>query len=138
MSKPRYIWWSYAKAMIRQYPVLMKEYNDLHRHNTAAIITGVPGGNSMHRTTETVALRQLPPARQREYDAVEKAIVLTKRRQNGAAVLALIDLVLWKQTHNLAGAAQLLYISESTANRYHSEFIRLVGFCYGLEDPVAG
>ena len=110
MSKPRYPWWSYAKAMVKMYPQLSS------------------------------SVSQLPPARQREYDAVTKAIELTKRRQNGADRLALIDLVFWKQNHNLEGAALKLYLSDTTAKRYHTEFIRLVGFCYGLEDvtDVAG
>lgn len=75
MSKPRYHWWAYAKAMVRQ---------------------------------------------------------------NGDIRLALIDLVFWKQSHKLDGAAMKLYISEQTARRYHKEFIWLVGFCYGLEDVVEG
>lgn len=134
MSKPRYIWWSYAKAMIRQYPMLKGEYDELHRQSTAAPIVGIHGGNDISRCTEAVALRQLPPARQREYDAVTKAIELTKRRQNGEIRLALIDMVYWKGTTNIAGAALRLFVDERTAKRYHGDFVRLVGFSYGLED----
>ena len=117
------------------------EYEALHTQRITGDPERVPGGKGgVSRAVEITALRQLPPARQREYDAVTKAIELTKRRQNGADRLALIDLVFWKQNHNLESAALKLYLSDTTAKRYHTEFIRLVGFCYGLEDvtDVAG
>lgn len=139
MSKPRYHWWAYAKAIVRMYPQLKREYEALHTQRITGDPERVPGGKGgVSRSVEITALRQLPPARQREYDAVTKAIELTKRRQNGADRLALIDLVFWKQSHNLEGAALKLHLSDTTAKRYHTEFIRLVGFCYGLEDVTEG
>ncbi len=135
MSKPRYHWWAYAKAMVRIYPDLKHKYDALHDQQIAVILQGLPGGKGgISRTTETTALRQLPPARQREYDAVTQAIEQTKRMRTGTERLAVVDMVLWKRSHNVDGAALQLYISETTARRYHSDFIRLVGFCYGLED----
>ena len=77
MSKPRYIWWSYAKAMVRQYPALKRDYDDLHRQNITASMSGMPGGNSASRTTETVVLRQLPAVKQKEFDSVDTAIKVT-------------------------------------------------------------
>lgn len=135
MSKPRYHWWAYAKAIVRMYPQLKREYEALHTQRITGDPERVPGGKGgVSRAVEITALRQLPPARQREYDAVTQAIELTKRRQNGTDRLALIDLVFWKQSHTLEGAALKLHLSDTTAKRYHTEFIRLVGFCYGLED----
>lgn len=138
MSKPRYHWWSYAKAIVRLYPELKREYDTLHDQRVTASIAGLPGSGNRSRSTENVALRQLPPARQREYNAVTKAIEQTKQMQSGKDRLAVINMVLWKGTHNIDGAAMQLYISEITAKRYHSDFIRLVGFCYGLEDETGG
>ena len=134
MSKPRYGWWSYAKHMVRKYPELKQEYEALHTQRITAAITGIPGGGSLSDPTATTALRQLPPARQREYDAVRQAIEKTKLLKTGQERLAVIDMVLWKGTHNIDGAALRINISEKTATNYHSDFIRLVGFCYGLED----
>ncbi len=135
MSKPRYHWWSYAKAMIRLYPELKREYDAIHTPQTTHSIENVCGGRGcISRSTEICALRQLPPARQREYDAVSKAIELTKKRQNGDSRLTLIDMVYWKCSTNIAGAALRLFVDERTAKRYHGDFVRLVGFCYGLED----
>ena len=139
MSKPRYHWWAYAKAIVRMYPQLKHDYEALHTQRITGDPERVPGGKGgVSRAVEITALRQLPPARQREYDAVTKAIELTKRRQNGVDRLTLIDLVFWKQSHNLEGAAIKLHLSDTTAKRYHTEFIRLVGFCYGLEDVTEG
>lgn len=134
MSKPRYGWWSYAKYMVRKYPELKKEYDALHAQRITASITGIPGGGSLSDPTAATALRQLPPARQREYDAVRKAIEKTKLLKTGQERLAVIDMVLWKRTHKIDGAALRINVSEKTATNYHSDFIRLVGFCYGLED----
>lgn len=138
MSKPRYHWWSYAKAIVRLYPELKREYDELHDQRVTVNIANLPGSDNRSRSTENTALRQLPPARQREYDAVTKAIEQTKRMRSGQDRLAVINMVLWRGTHNIDGAAMQLYISEITAKRYHSDFIRLVGVCYGLEDREAG
>lgn len=139
MSKPRYHWWAYAKAMVRMYPQLKQEYDALHAQRVTADPDNLPSGKGgISRAVEITALRQLPPARQAEYDAVTQAIELTKERQNGTDRLALIDLVFWKGTHNLEGAALKLYVSYETARRYHGDFLRLVGFCRGLEDMQEG
>ena len=98
-------------------------------------MTSTPCGGTAARTTENVALRQLPPVKQKEFDAVEKAITQTKRQPNGKERLTVIDLVLWKEVTTIEGAAQKIYCSKETAWRYHRDFIRLVGYCYGLVDP---
>ena len=134
MSKPRYIWWSYAKAMVRQYPALKRDYDDLHRQNITASMSGMPGGNSASRTTETVVLRQLPAVKQKEFDSVDSAIKITLKMPNGKERLTVIDLVLWKEETTIEGAAQRIHCSKETAWRYHRDFVRLVGKCHGLID----
>lgn len=134
MSTPRYIWWSYAKAMIRQYPSLKKEYEDLHQQNVTASMTGMPGGGYASRTTEKVALRQLPAIKQREFDAVDMAIQVTRKMPNGRDRMKVISLVYWKEGLTIEGAAQRIPCSKETAWRYHRDFVRLVGKKYGLTD----
>ena len=107
MSKSREIWWSYAKAMIRQYPELDHAVG---------------------------AQPQLSATKQKEYDAVMKAVEITNQMPNGKTRMAIIELVLWKQACTVEQAAARLYVSEPTAKRYHGAFIRLVGNCYGLTD----
>lgn len=134
MSKPRYHWWSYAKAIVSIYPELVEKYNDLHTVSITSKWDAMPSGSGISNPTENAALRELPPARQRELDAVNRAIELTKLMKTGDEQIKLIDLVFWKKSHNIAGAAMILYVSEITAKRWHADFIRRVGFCYGLED----
>lgn len=134
MSKPRYDWWPYVKGMIRRYPALKAEYADLHSTSMTADYSGMPQGSGGDRVLESVALRELPSTRQREYEAVRRAIEVTERYANGRDRLAVIQLVLWDKSHTLAGAALMVPCSEVTAWRWHGEFIRLVAKNYGLLD----
>ena len=138
MSKPRYKWWGYIKAVIRAYPALKKDYEDLHEQFVTSAISGMPGGGGASRGTENIAIRELPDTLQREYEAVRSAIDATAMMATGKDRLALVDMVFWKCRHNLTGAAHRLNISTSTAQRYHGEFIRLVATAYGLMDRRDG
>ena len=102
MSKPRYDWWGYIKAVIRRYPALKD------------------------RDVSGVSLR--------EKEAVRAAVEATERMQNGRDRLAIIDMVFWKQTHTLSGAALQIPCSERTAQEYHRQFIRIVARNFGLMD----
>ena len=132
MSKPRYIWWSYVKAMIRRYPQLAQEYAELKEVPTTAPISGMPKGNNISDKTANIALRELPATRQAEYDAVRRAIETTAYMETGEQRLELVRLVFWNQTHTVIGAGMVLGISEATAKRYHGEFIRMVAIYYGF------
>lgn len=127
MSKPRDDWWDYAKRMIRKYPALKRDFEDLHSPSITANTTGVPGSGAAPRATENAALRSLPQPYQSWYDAITGAIWITQRYPNGSLRLAVVDLVLWRQTHTIAGAAQRLHCSERSAKEYHRDFIRLAG-----------
>lgn len=93
MSKPRYRWWGYVKAMLRAYP------------------QGV--------TAE-------------ERVAIEASIEETRRLVDGEDRLKIVDLVFFKETHTLAGSAVQVPCSIDTAQKYHADFIRLVGEKRGL------
>ena len=67
-----------------------------------------------------------------ERAAVEAAVKETEQLADGGERLRLIDLVLWKRTHTLQGAARACYVSERTAQEWHRQFIRLVGQKRGL------
>lgn len=100
MSKPRYDWWSYIKAVIRRYPALKGK-----------ALSGIA---------------------MKENEAVRAAVEQTEALPNGAERLAVIDMVFWKQTHTLAGAALTIPCGERTARRWHTEFIKTVAKNYGL------
>lgn len=102
MSKPRYRWWGYIKAIIRNYPALE------------------------NRSCQGVALK--------ERQAVQAAIDQTRDMESGTERLQVIDLVFFKQTHTLEGAALMVPCSYDTAQKYHAQFIKLVARSFGLLD----
>lgn len=134
MSKPRYPWWGYVKNVIRGYPALKREYEQLHEQSITASLSGMPGGSDVSRGTESVAIRELPYTKQREYESVRRAVAYTKKLGTGEDRIELIDMVFWKRSHTLNGAAYKLNLSERTAQRYHGEFIKSVASFYGLMD----
>ena len=134
MSSPRYRWWGFVRRMIRDYRSLKIEYEDLHSQNVTASISGMPGGGGAGRSVENIALKQLAADDQKVYDAVTRAVEITNLLPDGELKLALIRYVYWnKQQHTVKNAALQLYISRRTAERWHAEFVRLVGKCYGFE-----
>lgn len=83
------------------------------------------------------------PAREGEYIqgkaldermAVQRAIDQTMKMDNGQDRLRVVDLVFFKQTHTLEGAALMVPCSYDTAQKYHAQFIKLVAKNYGLLD----
>ena len=123
MSKPKYPWWSYVKAMIREYPALRERYADLHAQSMTADYSGMPR-----------SIRELPSTKQREYEAVRRAIAQTERYCNGRQRLAVIRMVLWERRYTLEGAALQVPCCVRTAAQWHGDFIRLVALNFGLLD----
>lgn len=134
MSKPRFDWWGYVKGIIRRYPALCAEYSDLKMVSITTHYGAVVRGNEISNPTERAALKELPGVKQREHRAVQIAVEATMKYKTGKERLKLIDLVFWKRSHTLAGAAYACYVSYRTALRWHGEFIRLVAYYYGLLD----
>lgn len=135
MSKPRYPWWGYVKNMIRAYPSHKLEYEALHTQSMAIDMSGMPrGGGGASRTLENLAIRELPATKQREYEAVRRAVEAIRKLQNGKEWNMIIDLVYWKNSHTLAGAAAAVGYSEDRVKQLHGDFIRMVARNYGLMD----
>jgi len=133
-SKPRSRWWGFARRMIRDYPSLRYDLNLLQEQNITADISGLPRGSGTSRTVETLALKQLPEDDQKVYDAVTKAVETISLRPDGISKLKLITMMYWLDKPATAkSVAPQLHISEVTAKRWHGEFVRLVGKCYGFK-----
>lgn len=132
MSKPRYSWWGYVKSMVRRYPYLAREYSDLKELSSSE--EGARSKNKISRPTENLALRELPKTAQREYEAVRRAVETVKTYKTGKEQLQIIDLVYWKKTHSLSGAALKVGFSYDRAKQLHTQFLRLVAKYYGLLD----
>lgn len=134
MSKPRYGWWGYVKYIIRQYPRRKADYDELHRQSITPTLSGMPGGSDISRKTETTAAKELPRVEQKEYDAVRRAVETTQRLKNGFERIEIINLVYWKKSHTLEGAAFKVGYSYDRVKQMNNEFIRLVAGYYGLLD----
>lgn len=102
MSTPRYRWWGYARNVVRAYPKLM-------------------------------AAKCLAEDDLRDRDAVTQAINITRQMHKGEDLLALIRGVYWGNAEQrIEDVALRLYISGTTAIRWHGEFVRTVGKCLGF------
>lgn len=131
MSKPRYNWWGFALAMIRDYPHRKKELRELRDQKITANLNGMPGSHTASRTTEGIALKQLQPQEQREFDAVDQAIKRVKGMPEPKLRMEVVKITLWKSC-GIHTAAMELNISDRTARRYRWQFILLVGHTYGF------
>ena len=124
-------WWYHTRDIVRDHPVLRERLRDLR---TPSAPREGPGGGGPGRSTEQLALRTLPPAAQREHDAVEEAIRRTGAKPDGAERLRIIELVYWKGSHTMTGAAAEAHVSVSTAKRWRREFFLLVAVRCGYLD----
>lgn len=126
MSKPRDPWWPYVKNVLRAYPGMKRELQARQEQSVTVRYNQAGGGSGPGRTTEQVALRELDPARMREYEAVSKAIRKTGYMPDGKLRNELIRLVYFRRTHNLYGAAERCHVSYATARNWHSVYLRLI------------
>lgn len=78
--------------------------------------------------------RYVQGAALKERIAVQEAIDQTMGMEDGQARMQVIDMVFFKQTHTLEGAAKMIPCSDRTARRWHADFIKLVARKYGLLD----
>lgn len=136
MSKPRYNWWSHAKAIVRSYPELRAAEADLHQQRVTATYDGMPHGSGSGRGLEEIVTRTLPACKQRELDAVNTAIDITKKLPSGQDRLRMIDLVYWRGSHTLDGAAYKIHVHTQTAKNWNGDFIRAVGRAMGWMDGL--
>ena len=135
MSKPRYRWWGYILAILRAYPELCAKLQQLKdQHITVSYEPSGGGKGGISRPTESAALAELRGTEGKEYNAVRQAIEYTAKLKSGTERNALIDMVFFKKSHSLEGAAIALFISYSTAKKWHKEFILAVADFYGLLD----
>ena len=82
-------------------------------------------------------IRRYPDAvNAREHGAVEHAVSITRGLPDGAERMALVDMIFWRRSHTLTGAAGVCHVSERTAQRWHADFIWLVAREFGLTERV--
>ena len=127
-------WRNYAVNSMRDY----YRYRDMKRAAQSTRVTAQynkgRGGGGTSRTTESAALRTgLTRQQEREFDAVEKAVKATRRGPDGKLRVKVVEMVYFRGTHSIEGAAQIVHVGYSTAWRWTDNFIRLVGKNLGCE-----
>lgn len=138
-ANERYKWYEYVRWMIRLYPARVRELRRLQEASMVSLYDrgGRFSGSEVSRPTERLAMVTLGATCDREVEAVRKAIHATRAKRNGDLILRLIDMQFWSCTHNQAGAAMELYISQKTARRWTCDFMQEVARNFGLMDYTA-
>lgn len=117
----------YVLNVVRMYPRLVEKLEEKRAAAMSLTAAGGAGGASLPgRPTERAALVTLEEPEQRWLEAVAGAIRDTKALSDGAERLRLIDLLFWRRTHTMQGAALKLHISYWTVQRRRRSFLRLV------------
>lgn len=128
MARTKYPWETYVRSMIIRFPEFEREIEELRRPSLVPPMDKVGHSSGVSHPTEAAALRELPPTKQRQYDAVRLAIERTERLPDGVLRMKLIDLMYWTPVrYNLHGAALRIPCSARTASTWHTNFIRSVG-----------
>ena len=116
-------WRRQARRALRAYPALKKKQgeNDM-------TITPVYGGAAVQheatRTTENAALRSiLTDAEANIISAVELAMYMQRQYQNGAERIRMMELVYFKHTHTIEGAADIVHYSPDAVWRWNTEIL---------------
>ena len=119
-------WRRQAKAAAYAYPRLEAALRDLRATGVTSRLSGAPGRGGDSRAVEDAALRELPPEDQAVYDAVTAALALMSRLNSPGRRKRLADLVYFRRTHTLYGAAAVLEVSAETARRWNADFLLLL------------
>ena len=77
-------------------------------------------------------LQNYPHVTDREREAVELAVTETTHQSDGETVRAIIEMVFFRRSHTLDGAAQAVHYSYSAAKRMQQRFLVCVGKHMGL------
>ena len=116
-----------AKTALRQYPKAKRKQNETGEMRITPAYGGVPGGDSASRTTENVALGvKLTPYEENVISAVEFAMKMQCAYPNAQERMKMIDLVYFKRTHTLAGAAIECHYSEEALKKWNIEILSSV------------
>ena len=119
-------WRSEARAALRLYPKLKRRQGENEMQ-----ITPVYGGaavqHSASRTTENVALRSTLTEREENIiSAVEFMLNMQRRYANSAERLRMVELVYFKHTHTIDGAADIVHYSPDALWRWNGEILTAV------------
>lgn len=126
MSRRSSTWRQAARQAAYDYPGLRAQLRDLQSMSVTPSLSGMPMGGGDHRSTEDAALRQLPPEDQRRLDAVAQALAISEHLTSGLSRVKLIELVYFRRSHTVEGAALQIPCSVQTAWTWNNDFLLLI------------
>lgn len=126
MSKYRHWWYPNIARELRAYPALLAKKDALRGQTVTAKYSPDPKGGGASRSTENIALKDLPPREAASVDAISSALDEVARRKDGGDIIKLVDMVYFRRSHTIQGAALTLSMTEITAKRKNGDFITLV------------
>ena len=119
-------WRSEARTALRLYPKLKRRQGENEMQITPAY-GGAAVQHSASRTTEDVALRSTLTEREENIiSAVEFMLSMQRRYANSNERLRMVELVYFKHTHTIDGAADVVHYSPDALWRWNGEILTAV------------
>lgn len=120
-------WRSEARRALREYPRIKQRQNIVSDMRITPSYEGTAVQHSASRTTEEAALRSTLTDRELNViAAVEFAMTMQSRYYNAAARRRMMELVYFKRTHTLSGAAIAVEYSFDAVQRWNTEILAAV------------
>ena len=136
----KFIWWSYARGMVRAYPERCQQYEDLIEQRRTPIFDGTPGTRSQSDSVGNLLGQVEKTAVYKEYWAVRKALEVCSTRN--ADLLEFVKLYYWRKPGlSLEAVAYRLNYSPETIRKWNKTLIYTVATYRGLLDenrPIDG
>lgn len=126
MSRYRHWWYPNIARELKAYPALLAKKDALRGQTVIAKYSPDPKGGGASRSTENIALKDLPPREAASVDAISSALDEVARRKDGGDIIKLVDMVYFRGSHTIQGAAIALNMTEITARRKNGDFITSV------------
>lgn len=129
----KYIWWSYARGMIRAYPERCQQYEDLMEQRRTPIVDGTPGAKSRGDPVGNLLTQAEKTATYQEYWAVHSALQVCSVRN--PYLLDFVKLYYWRRPSlSLEQVADKLNYSPETVRKWNRKLIYAVATYRGLLD----
>lgn len=122
-------WYGFVINTLREYHRLKADYDLLKEQSTTPSYSGMAVSHSgVSRKTEESALRELSPAQQKRMEAVEDAM-----RGADDITKLIVDMVYFKRSHTLRGAADRVSVSYRTARRRQRKLFYAIAKNLGID-----
>lgn len=120
-------WRSEARSALRQYPRCKRKQSETGEMQITPAYGGIPGGGTATRTTENVALAvRLTPHEENVISAVEFMMQMQNAYPNAQERFKMLELVHFKHTHTIDGAAEIVHYSPEALWRWNTEMLTAV------------